>query len=129
MIRTLEGADNIWLRSLSRNLSEQEARRLIHSSTVLTEKDDKEYADSILQVATKENHDIFEVVKEGDDMCEALMELMKPEFDAAVDKAVNKAVNKAVIKAVSERDAEYAAVLSQKDAEIQRLRALLAAKG
>ncbi len=135
----LEGADNIWLRSLSRNLSEQEARRLIHSSTVLTEKDDKEYADSVLQVATKENHDIFEIVKEGDDMCEALMELMKPEIDEKIDKKINEALTKRdeeYAAVLTKRDEEYAAslsqkdaALSQKDAEIQRLRALLAAKG
>ena len=35
-------------------------------------------------------------------MCKELMELMKPEFDAALNKAVNKAVNEAVNKAVNE---------------------------
>lgn len=49
-----------------------------------------------------ENRKLFNLVKEGDIMCEALMEIMKPEFDAALSKAVDEAVNEAVNKAVDE---------------------------
>lgn len=34
-------------------------------------------------------------------MCKELMDLMKPEFDAALEVAVNKAVNEAVNEAVN----------------------------
>lgn len=47
-----------------------------------------------------ENRKLFNLVKEGDIMCEALMEIMKPQFDAALSKAVDEAVNKAVDEAV-----------------------------
>lgn len=70
-------------------------------------------------------------------MCEALMRLMKPEFDAALDKAFNakinevvdKAVNEAVNKATSKFFAEKEAIVAEKDAQINELKAKLAAVG
>jgi TPP-dependent pyruvate/acetoin dehydrogenase alpha subunit len=54
-------------------------------------------------------------MKEDDNVCEALRELMKPEFDEALDKAVNeavdKAVNEAVDKAVKEAKKEEASTI------------------
>jgi len=74
-------------------------------------------------------------------MCEALMQLMKPEFDAALDKAVNEkineavneAVSKAVDEAVNEASSRFAAeknaIVAEKDAQINDLKAKLAAAG
>lgn len=57
---------------------------------------DKQYGDSVLQVAVRENEMIFREIKEEGKMYEVLMELMKPEIDEVLDKAVDKAVNKAI---------------------------------
>lgn len=71
-----------WLTSLASDLSEQDARKLIDRINLLTEKDEKEYADSVLQVSVKANRAVFEKVKEdGETMCEALLELMEPEIN------------------------------------------------
>lgn len=71
-----------WLTLLNQNLNEEDAERAIAQTNVLTEKDEKDYADSVLQVAVVENEQIFHGVKEADgNMCEALRKLMEPEFN------------------------------------------------
>lgn len=63
-------------------MNEEDAERAIAQTNVLTEKDEKDYADSVLQVAVVENEQIFHGVKEADgNMCEALRKLMEPEFN------------------------------------------------
>ena len=58
--------------------------------------------DSAMSVISQANTTKLEIAKKEDlKMCKELMELMKPEFDAAVNAAVNEAVNKAVNKAVN----------------------------
>lgn len=52
--------EHIWLTSLSDHVEEKQARRLIKEVHALTEKDDKEYADSVLQIAMERNKEIFE---------------------------------------------------------------------
>lgn len=79
----LDGDDNIWLRSLINNLSIELGRKLVLAASKLTEKDDKEHADSLLQVAMERNIEVFKEIKEEPDMCEAFNTLMKPELDAA----------------------------------------------
>lgn len=114
---------------------------LVNNISSLYNKDDKEYADSVLQVALNQNMPVFDNIKEGLPMCEALMQLMKPEFDAALDKAVNEkineavneAVSKAVDEAVNEASSRFAAeknaIVAEKDAQINDLKAKLAAAG
>lgn len=71
-----------WLTLLNQNLDEEDAERAIAQTNVLSEKDEKDFADSVLQVAVAENRRVFNETKEEDDnMCEALRELMEPEFN------------------------------------------------
>ena len=72
---------------------------------------------------------VFDNINEGLPMCEALMRLMKPEFDAALDKAFNAKINEAVNKATSKFFAEKEAIVAEKDAQINELKAKLAAVG
>ena len=92
--KELEKEEHSWITALTDDLNREEARRLVYKIHDLDAKDDKEYADSVLQVAIKENPKIFGGVKDGENMCEALMELMKPEFEAALAKEVKKEVDK-----------------------------------
>lgn len=78
--------------------------RLVLSVNSLSDKDDKENADSILQLALAENPNLFNRIKEVSTMCEALRTLMKPELDAAK--------NEARIEGLAEGRAEGIAVLS-----------------
>ena len=76
---------------------------------------------------------VFDNIKEELPMCEALMRLMKPEFDAALDKAVNAKINEAVNEAVNEATSRFStekeAIVAEKDAQINELKAKLAAAG
>ncbi len=78
----LSKEENRWLSSLTDRLDIEEAGFLVEDMTELKEKDDKEFADSVLGVAMAANKATFDKLKEDDSMCEALLELMKPELEA-----------------------------------------------
>lgn len=87
--RELDRESHRWLTALTSNMNQAEAQKLVFDIRDLTEKDDKECADSVFDVSLKENRHLFETLrKEGTtSMCEALVELMRPELEAAVKKA------------------------------------------
>ena len=74
-------------------MNETAGERLVLSARDLTEKDDKLNADSILQLAMAENRALFDRLKKGTDMCDALKELMRPEFEAAKETAKREGIN------------------------------------
>lgn len=99
----LNEESHVWLTSLTQNISEESARSILLISNRLSLKDDKENADSVLQVAVQKNPDVFNKLKEVDKgMCEALKELMKPELDEAVKKAEKNAEERTLIRLVKE---------------------------
>ena len=69
--KELDPKEHIWLTSLVDGLKENEARMLIEEARKLTEPDEREYAESVLQLAMETNRDIFEKVKGCEDMCQA----------------------------------------------------------
>lgn len=92
-----------WLTSLASDLSEQDARNLIGRINLLTEKDEKEYADSVLQVSVRANRSVFEKVKEDEEtMCEALLELMEPEINQIKIKVEEEARIKGMTEGLKE---------------------------
>ena len=143
----LDENHHIWLSSLTQNISKTRAEKLLNTAANLYLKDDKDFAESVLQVTMSKNKEIFDKVKEESEMCEALRELMKPEIDAEVKKQVQEQVQEQVQKQVQERmDAFYAenrsaiaekdsaiaekdSAIAQKDKEIEFLKAKLAAAG
>ena len=79
----LNTSEHQWLKALTSNMDENVGERLVFSAELLSEKDDKENADSVLQLALAENKALFEKMKEVHGMCEALKDLMKPELEEA----------------------------------------------
>lgn len=80
------------------------------------------------------NKEVFDRIKGADVMCEALMELMKPEFDAALEKQVAIEVEKQVKERIEAQvkeqvEAQVAKATADKDARIRELEAKLAAAG
>ena len=71
-------------------MSKEVGERLVLSAKNLSDKDDKENADSVLQLALAENPKLFKQLKEVPEMCEALNTLMKPELDAALSEGIAK---------------------------------------
>ena len=82
-----------WFNLLSDKVTKQEMARAIEYSRNVKNKNEKELIDAIFEVSVLANKDIVEELKMGDeDMCQALMEIMKPEIEEVVNKAVNTAV-------------------------------------
>ncbi|MBQ8804039.1 MAG: hypothetical protein IJZ53_10415 [Tyzzerella sp.] len=76
-----------WLTLLSSSLSQEDAERTVTQLNHLAHEVKELYGDSILQVALKENEEIFDKLKGDKDMCEALRKLMEPEIKEEVQKA------------------------------------------
>lgn len=79
----LDKGSHTWLTALTSGMEEADVERFIRNIENLKEKDEKEFADSVLQVSMKENARAFDIAKEVPDMCEALRELMRPELEEA----------------------------------------------
>lgn len=90
---------------------------------MLRDKAEKEYADSILQVVLSENREIFDIVKkEESEMCEALRELMEPEFREAEQRAMEKGLDEGLAKGHSAgRQEERTANIQRMIARLQRM--------
>ena len=81
MTKELDPQEHIWLTSLVDGLKENEARILIEEARKLTDPDEREYAESVLQLAMEKNRETFEKVKGCEDMCQAFWELYAPEIE------------------------------------------------
>ena len=91
-----------WLTLLSSHLNKDDAKRIILQMGNLTEKDEKAYANSVVQVAVTENHRLFDLMKGENEMaCEALLELMKPEIDEIVKKNAEKERKKLIMNCLN----------------------------
>ena len=83
--RELDKNQHIWINSLTSNISEQHIKKIISTTTNLTELDDRNYASSVWEVVTVENRELINQLRGNDEMFGALAEIMKPEIDAAFD--------------------------------------------
>lgn len=86
----LDKDGHVWLRSLTEHLTKIDAQHLVYQIRGLQYKDEKEFADSVLQVAMSANKETFAKLKEDSSMCEALMELMRPEYEAGMKTATEQ---------------------------------------
>lgn len=77
--KELDKEQHVWLTALTEEMLGQDAQLLINSTNNLSRKEDKDNADSLLNVAIRANADTFAILrKEAPEMCEALEELMQP---------------------------------------------------
>ena len=83
---------HLWLNSLSKKLSIEQAKTLLSTTNRLWDTKDKRYADTVWEIVAGVNEDLIDKMKEDNIMCQALMRIMKPEFDAALEVAVEAAV-------------------------------------
>lgn len=90
----LDEESHIWLKSLTRTLERETAKKLILTIGNLSEPDEKEYADSVLHVVAKENSSLIERMKGDQEMCEALKEIMKPEIEEMLKSGEQRAMEK-----------------------------------
>ena len=89
--KELEEESHIWLGALSERMKKQSMVNLLKSVDRLTEKADKEFADSVLEVSIEANKQLIEELIQGDgDMCQALMEIMEPQLQLREKKGKEK---------------------------------------
>ena len=99
---------HLWLTSLSKKLSKPVAEELVIAMNELSEKDDKEYADSVLEVVMKANKKIFSKFKEVPIMCEELAKLFEPEIKEA--KRIARTEGRAEGRAEGKLESEIALI-------------------
>ena len=77
----LSEENNFWLRNLTNDLKAKEAQNLLRR---YNERQQEHLYQSIMDAIVKANIELFEEV---DDMCDALMEIVKPKVEAKVQAA------------------------------------------
>lgn len=90
----LDRKEHCWLSRLTEKMTESEAKDFVLNMKNVSDKHELECADTVMDVVMHANKSLFEQVKEEPDMCEALAELMKPEFNAAMEKAMEEGMEK-----------------------------------
>ena len=111
---------HVWITSLTRTLSRDDARELLDNCAELGSEEDRRNADSVVNVASEANVELFKrMIQEGDQMCEELKELLAPEI---VEFKIRLAEQDAKL-------ADNAAKLADNAAEIAKLKKLLAEAG
>lgn len=105
--RELDEINHLWISSLTDNMGREQARQLLRQSEKLMDRPEADYVESVLQIASKANKELFqELKKEDEGMYSALVELMQPEIDEAVDKAIKKTWTEASSMAKAEMTVE-----------------------
>lgn len=118
--KELNEENHIWVTSLTRTMSRTWAQKLLNNYSALKNDEDKRNADSIVNVASEANIELFKkLIQEGEQMCEELKELLAPEIMEF----------KIRLEEQNAQLAENAAKLSDKDAEIAKLKKMLADAG
>lgn len=68
---------------------------LLEHVSALTQKREKELADSVLEVSVRANRRVADELRGGDNVCNALLELMEPEISKIVGEATKVAEKEA----------------------------------
>lgn len=99
--KELNRETHIWLKALSEKLGKEDIRKLLDGINQLTEKMDRELADSVLEVSIGANKQVIEELVQGDDsMCQALMEIMEPVMQLRDQENVEKGLKTGLKKGI-----------------------------
>ena len=132
--KELDKKMHIWVTSLTRSLSAEQVQKLLGSYTTLDDEIDMKNADSIVNVASQANIELFKkMIQEGDQMCEELKELLAPEiveFKIRLEEQNAQLADKDA--KLADKDARLAdkdAKLADSAAEIAKLKKMLKEAG
>lgn len=87
VLREMTWEKHIWVTALQKRITREHARLLLLEMQKLKKAQEREWADSVLQLAIANNKEIFEALKGDEFMCQALRELMAEEIDEELYKA------------------------------------------
>lgn len=82
------------LRILSRRAEAEDVRAFLAEAERLREPGDRNNADAVLQASVYANKRLYDEIRKESGMCEALRELMKDEFEAAIAEGQEKGMKK-----------------------------------
>ncbi len=102
VIRELDRKEHLWLRALSGGMGVQEMKELIGQVGSLTEKWERELADSVLEVSVRANRETMEELRRDEGMCQALLEIMKPEINEIVEAEARKREQRGLSQGISQ---------------------------
>lgn len=88
--KELNKRNHMWLAALSNDMEKQDMRGLLEKIDGLTQKLDRELADSVLEVSIRANRQIVEELRGDESMCQALLEIMEPEIKEIRELEVRK---------------------------------------
>ena len=99
---------HMWLKGLSGNLKKGDIWRMLDERNHMTEKADRELADSVLEVSISANRTIVEELIGDESMYEALMEIMEPRIKQREDAIMKKGIQDTVdtLRDFGHKDAE-----------------------
>ena len=78
--RELDKKEHTWLTALSDGMNKRDMEAFLERIDGLTQKIDRELADSVLEVSIRANRKIVEELRGDGNMCQALLEIMEPEI-------------------------------------------------
>ena len=106
---------------LSQKLIEEDARNFLKKMEVLTEPGDRELIDSVLHVSVAANQEVYEKVKGGMIMYEAIKNLFKEEYEEIKAQTVKEAEE---LKAQKMKEAEElkAQIIKEAEEEAKRIK-------
>lgn len=92
----LDKAEHTWLGALSEKLEKQDMTELLKKIRELTGKNDRELADSVLEVCIGANRQVVEDLKGDVGMCQALMEIMEPQLLLRDEEKIKEGLQKGI---------------------------------
>lgn len=111
--KELEKGNHTWLKALSGKMQKADMRDLLETISNLTQKFDRELADSVLEVSVRANMQVVEELRGDDTMCSALLEIMEPEIKEREKKsAIINAIE--VLREYGHSDAEIKNTIMRK---------------
>ena len=90
--KELNWKSHTWLSALSDKVQKQEMKELLERIGSLTQKFDRELADSVLEVSVRANKQVIEELRGDDSMCQALLEIMEPEIEKSREMRRRKGI-------------------------------------
>ncbi len=112
--KELSTEGHVWLKALSSQMKKEQMRNLLEKIEAMNQKQDRELADSVLQVSISANKQVVEELRGDETMCQALLEIMEPEINkikADLREKVTEEVTREVTKEVT-REAKMKGIKS-----------------
>lgn len=78
--KELDMEKHIWLGALAEGLEKTEIKTMLENIRGLTEQEDREFADSVLEVSVRVNQQTIEEMRGDGSMSQVLMEIMEPQI-------------------------------------------------